>query len=106
MISKGWEKLVKQMTNRLQAIKAKVTIVETKKTAAGTLQVFYDIEMDHLPEENRQAWFEVVDLVVNDAERQSRATCELCGSPGSFKSNFGKPMVLCDKCKKPEELKK
>lgn len=96
----GWKNLILQTDEMLSFIDPDYAICQVKEKFA-TLRYYFDSEKTGIERQIMQA-------IVNDAERQSAHICESCGKLGQYRDDTYYVVTMCDECntKRLEEIKK
>jgi hypothetical protein len=80
----GWAPILETTFKKLVLLKHKPILAQVKEKF-GTLHIYLDNATDEASK------------IVEDAERASEYTCEICGEPGDLRKNNGWYMVRCEK---------
>lgn len=83
---KGWLALITECHERLYAIDKEYDILQIKEKFGGLRYYFHSNHRDK----------NIMQAIVDEYERRSLETCEICGQPGSAgKMNTGWRKTLC-----------
>lgn len=97
--SDGWYDLIERACKQLDAVH-KVTGIQTVATQVkekfGTLRFYHRTESDK-EVDNAEAWFNIIDDIVDHAEERSACACEVCGEYGELHVRGGWYITLCEK---------
>ena len=86
---RGWDKITKPLIEKLTDLNGHILQIKEKY---GTLRFYYCWDHDHLvPDEDCDEFQNMVD----NAERLSSKTCEICGEPGELRG-YTWVKTLCD----------
>lgn len=95
-VGEGWHPLVKRLYEAADKLDPKIKIVQVKEKF-GRLRVYWD--SPERKKSDNQNLLPFCD-VVNEAERESGVTCEVCGKPGKVNDNgLGWLLAQCDEHK-------
>ncbi len=89
----GWFEIVNKLCEDLQALKMPDFEVISVKEKSGTLR----ISARNIPAEYNNS----VSYLIQEAEKRSESTCEVCGKPGTLRRHYRLPhiaFVICDDC--------
>jgi hypothetical protein len=86
---KGWFNILDQLFAKLEQL-PQVPIITQVKEKFGTLRVYVCNTSD------------AAERCIEEAERQSEVTCEVCGAPGKLNES-GWISCLCDTCRDKNE---
>ena len=86
-IPEGWETLVDKLCKQLSDMNYKGEVVQMKEKF-GSLRFYTDLYTDE------------VGKLINEAEKVSSSTCEICGENGTQSSKQYWIRTLCNKCTK------
>lgn len=99
-VGDGWEPIIRRMSERIEAVILRMPAEERHfyrasqvKEKFGSLRVY--IERSH-PE---------INVIIDEAERETSRTCEECGGPGESHGT-GWITTLCDGCRSGRDERK
>ena len=84
-INDGWEKILRKVCGKLDALGEEGLQFEQIKEKWGLLRIYVNFYTDE------------VDEILHAAEKESGTVCESCGEPGTFR-NSGWYRTFCDTC--------
>jgi hypothetical protein len=87
----GWSNLIDPLEARVEKLGG--TVQQIKEKFGGLRFYFYQAETDSI--ESDAAWAALQDDV-DQAERDSRKICEMCGNPGVLRTTGSWLKTLCD----------
>jgi hypothetical protein len=101
-ISPGWYKIIEELNEQLQEIMfvigCDITVKQVKEKF-GTLRFYYDAVFNNVNESiDGNVWGEIIRACVNEAERKTGHTCDVCGKHGTL-NNSGWIKCRCEEHK-------